>query len=174
MKRLRPAIAIAVFSLACQRPINSGLSPAGAGAPLQESSPGGGPPLVYVSNEESTEISLIDSSTDRLVGNIFVGKRPRGIKISPDGKSLFVALSGSPMAPPDRSADGIAVVDMAAGRLARTLSTGEDPESFDFTPDGKTLYVSNEDAGTVTVVSLPSGQIVGTVPVGAEPEGVRL
>src|SRR5262249_20985798 len=140
MNRLRPAIAIAVFSLACQRPINSGLSPAGAGAPLQESSPGGAAPLVYVSNEESTEISLIDPSTDRLVGNIFVGKRPRGIKISPDGKSLFVALSGSPMAPPgtdesklpppDRSADGIAVVAIAEGRLRRTLCTAEEHHSF--------------------------------------------
>lgn len=185
MNRLGPALAISVLILACQRAISSGPTAAGAGAPLQESPPAaGGAPLVYVSNEESTEISVIDSATDTLMGNIFVGKRPRGIKIGPDGNTLYVALSGSPMAPPgtdesklpppDRSADGIAVVDMPARRLVRTLSTGEDPESFDFTADGKTLYVSNEDAATVTVLSLPSGRIISTVAVGGEPEGVRL
>ena len=143
-----------------------------------------GGPFVYVSNEESTEISMIDASTDAVVANIFVGKRPRGIKVSPDGKSLFVALSGSPMAPPgtdqskvppaDRAADGIAVVDLALRRLVRTLATGEDPESFDFTADGKSLYVSNEDAGTVTVMSLQSERVTAVIPVGGEPEGVCL
>ena len=141
-------------------------------------------PLVYVSNEESTEISVIDASNDTLLGHIFVGKRPRGIKVSPDGKKLFVALSGSPMAPPgtdesklpppDRSADGIAIVDLATEKLERTLSTGDDPESFDISADGKTLYVSNEDAATTTVVSLPSGKVIAVIPVGGEPEGVRL
>src|SRR6266852_4859238 len=99
MNRLGPALAICVLILGCQRAISSG--PTAAGAPVQESPPAaGGAPLVYVSNEESTEISVIDSATDTLMGNIFVGKRPRGIKISPDGNTLYVALSGSPMAPP--------------------------------------------------------------------------
>ena len=141
-------------------------------------------PRVYVSNEESTEIAVIDASTESLVNRIFVGKRPRGIRVSPDGKSLFVALSGSPIAPPgtdesklpppDRAADGIAVVDLAAQKLQRTLFTGEDPESFDISPDGTTLYVSNEDAGTATIVSLATGDVLAVVPVGEEPEGVRI
>ena len=73
-----------------------------------------GGPFVYVSNEESTEISMIDASTDAVVANIFVGKRPRGIKVSPDGKSLFVALSGSPMAPPGTDQSKVPPADRAA------------------------------------------------------------
>ena len=146
--------------------------------------PASGNSLIYVTNEESNEITLIDGRTDTPVANIFVGKRPRGLKVSQDGKSLFVALSGSPMSPPgtnesklpppDRAADGIAIVDLASRQVARTLSTGDDPESFDITPDGRLMFVSNEDAGTATVVSLPSGHVEGVITVGGEPEGVRV
>jgi len=142
-----------------------------------------GDPVIYITNEESNEITLIDGRTDTAIANIFVGKRPRGLKVSRDGKSLFVALSGSPMSPPgtdesklpppDRAADGIAIVDLASRQVARTLSTGDDPESFDITPDGRLMFVSNEDAGTATVVALPSGQVKAVINVGGEPEGVR-
>jgi YVTN family beta-propeller protein len=56
--------------------------------------------LVYVSNERSGDISVIDGGTDAVVATFKAGKRPRGIHAAPDGKRLFVTLSGSPrMAP---------------------------------------------------------------------------
>ncbi len=180
--RFLPLAAAAIFCLSCQTTGTGAALPASAAeSPNHRGARG---PLVYVSNEESTEISVIDGTTDTLLTRIFVGKRPRGIKVSPDGKSLFVALSGSPIAPPgtdesklpppDRAADGIAIVDLVTQKLQRTLSTGEDPESFDISSDGSTLYVSNEDVGTASVVRLPSGEIGAVVKVGGEPEGVRL
>src|SRR5687767_5329418 len=77
--------------------------------------------LVAVSNERSGDVSLIDGDTREVIDTIRVGKRPRGIAPSRDGKLLYVALSGSPIAgppgkdgkertdlpPPDRAADGI-------------------------------------------------------------------
>src|SRR5258708_19237662 len=97
--------------------------------------PGRRGPRVYVSNEDSNNISVIDSATDEVTGTIFVGKRPRGIRLSPDGKMLFVALSGSPKDPPgaradaarplaDRAADGVALVDVATEKLVRTIPSG--------------------------------------------------
>ena len=84
-----------------------------------------------------------------------MGKRPRGVKVSHDGKTLYVALSGSPrggpgvdeskLPPPDRSADGVGVVDLVARKLVRTLPSGQDPESFDLSQDGKHAFVSNEE-----------------------------
>jgi YVTN family beta-propeller protein len=138
-----------------------------------------------VSNEDSNNISVIDSATDEVTGTIFVGKRPRGIRISPDGKTIFVALSGSPKEPPgarsdagrppaDRAADGIALVDVATETLVRTIPSGKDPECFDFTPDGKLLYVSNEEAGQASVVDVASGSILKTIPLDDEPEGVTM
>jgi DNA-binding beta-propeller fold protein YncE len=110
---------------------------------------------VYVSAEDGGEVVIVDPDHAMVVARVPVGKRPRGLKLSPDGKLLYVALSGSPrggpnidesrLPPADRSADGIGVVDLKTARLVRTLPSGEDPESFDISADGKTLYVSNED-----------------------------
>jgi DNA-binding beta-propeller fold protein YncE len=49
---------------------------------------------VYVSDETGTGVVIVDPDAGKVVGRIAVGKRPRGIKVSPDGKQLFVALSG--------------------------------------------------------------------------------
>lgn len=139
---------------------------------------------VYVSNEDGDSISVVDAQKQAVVATIPVGKRPRGMRLSPDGRTLYVALSGSPksgpgvdeskLPPPDRSADGIGVVDLASLKLVRTLPSGVDPEAFDVSPDGKTLYVSNEDAGQASIVDVATGAVRKTIAVGREPEGVSV
>jgi YVTN family beta-propeller protein len=141
-------------------------------------------PLAYVSDEAGGNVAVVDVSRAEVVASIPVGKRPRGVKLSPDRKLLYVALSGSPrggpgvdeskLPPPDRSADGIAVVDVATRKVLKVIPSGQDPETFDIAPDGKTLYVSNEETAELTAVELPSGRISGTAHVGREPEGVTV
>ena len=53
----------------------------------------GSGPWVFVSNEKSGTVSIIDSNTDRVVDRIQVSRRVRGMRISPDGKYAYVASS---------------------------------------------------------------------------------
>ncbi|NBO65208.1 MAG: hypothetical protein EBU88_10275 [Acidobacteria bacterium] len=139
---------------------------------------------VYVTNESTGDLSVIDGTTLEVIANVPLGKRPRGIHASPDRKTIYVALSGSPPAPPgvdestlpppDKSADGIGVFDVETNRLLRVLPGGSDPENFDITIDGRTILVSNEDAMGMSYVDIESGQLGETVAVGGEPEGVTI
>src|SRR5487761_2109036 len=139
---------------------------------------------VYVTNEISGDLTVIDSNSMDVVATVPLGKRPRGIHPSPDGRTIYVAVSGSPPAPPgvdestlpppDKNADGIAVFDVASNKVARILKGGSDPENFDVSLDGKTIYVSNEDASGVSFIDVASGEITKTVKTGEEPEGVKL
>ena len=141
-------------------------------------------PTLYVSCEDEGAIGVIDVTKPTLRATWNAGKRPRGIRLSPDGTKLYVALSGSPkggpgvdeskLPPADRSLDGIGEVDLAAGKLLRTLSSGQDPESFDISRDGKTLIVSNEETAQASFVDVASGKVRAHVEVGGEPEGVGL
>ena len=53
---------------------------------------------VYVTNENSGDLTIIDAGKNTAIATIPLGKRPRGISVSPDRKFLYVALSGSPAA----------------------------------------------------------------------------
>src|SRR5438874_8742081 len=156
-------------------------TPAAAPAPAPPKRPA---VAVYVTNESSGDLTVIDAATQSVVTTAPLGKRPRGIKASPDGNSLYVALSGSPNAgpgvdpktlpPPDRSADGIGEVDTTTYKVKRIIHAGADPEQLDVNAAGTRLYVANEDTAQLSVVDLATGNVVATVKIGEEPEGVTI
>lgn len=139
---------------------------------------------VYVTNEGSGTLTIIDAASHLVLDTVRLGKRPRGIQASPDRKKLYVALSGSPSAPPgvdektlpppDRAADGIGEIDVATARLTRILKVGTDPEQVAVSADGTRLFVANEDAAVATVYDLKADAVIKTVAVGPEPEGVTV
>lgn len=137
----------------------------------------------YVTNEVSDDLSIIDGHTFKVVATVPLGRRPRGIVASPDGRYLYIALSGSPiegppeerhgpLPPPDKSADGIAVFDIATRSVSRVIRGISDPEKLAVSHDGRHLYVAGEDKAVVMDVT--SGTLLARIPVGDDPEGVRV
>ena len=151
---------------------------------------------VYVTNEKSGDVTVINGGDNQVLRTIPVGKRPRGIHASPDGKTVYVALSGTPIAAPpqldakgnpifqkakddddddvkaDKSADAIGVLDVAGGKLTGKISAGSDPEEFSLSSDGTKIYVSNEDVKAASVINIATGKVEHIIAVGQEPEGV--
>lgn len=137
--------------------------------------------FVFVSNERSGDVTVIDGASDTIVTTFPVGKRPRGIHAAPDGKRVFVALSGSPRMAPgvdterppsDKTADGLAVIDASVPKLVDRWHVGSDPEQFAISRDGKFAFIANEDDASALIVDLDSGQSRGKIRVSDEPEGV--
>jgi YVTN family beta-propeller protein len=137
---------------------------------------------VYVSNELAGTLTVIDGPSRKIVATIPVGKRPRAMAASADGQYLYVTLSGSPIAgpgvdektlpEPDRSADGLAVVDTRQNRLVRVLKGVVNPEQVAVARDGK-LYAGSEDSQAIAVIAR-DGARLASIAVAGEPEGVAL
>ena len=176
-----PLLLLAAAVAACDR------SPAPQSTATQTPAPAPAPappagPRVYVSDETGSRVVVVDPATRQVVRSIDVGKRPRGIAASLDGRLIYVALSGSPIAgpgvdesklpPADRAADGIGVIDLASGTLVRKYQSGQDPEAFALSNDGRMLFISNEETAELSALDLASGTITARVKVGDEPEGV--
>jgi YVTN family beta-propeller protein len=144
----------------------------------------GGAYRIYITNEMSGDLTVLEGLDHSIVTTLPLGKRPRGVHVSPDGKTLYVALSGSPLAPPgvdestlpppDKAADGIGVIDTQTLKITRVLRGYSDPEQMDVSADGSRLYLASEDTGMAIVADGQSGEVKVSLPVGGEPEGVAL
>src|SRR5688500_19952080 len=75
------------------------LSVAGCAAP-----PGASPPLAYVPNEGSGTISIVDTATDTVTGEIKTGGKPRGLAFSRDGRYIYIS---------DSPTSSLRVIDLA-------------------------------------------------------------
>ena len=120
---------------------------------------------VFVSNERSNDISVLDSETWEVIDSFPGGNRPRGITLSPDGKHLYVCASDD---------DTVRVFDAETYEPLWTLPSGPDPELFVLHPTGNPLYIANEDDNLVTVVDVETRQVLAEIPVGVEPEGMAV
>src|SRR5260370_17010142 len=91
---------------------------------LTSCAPSGPSYRVYISNEGSGDLTIIDPEKMVATATVPIGKRARGIHASPDGNQIFLSLTSSPFAPPqvnestlpppDKSAEGIGTYGVAA------------------------------------------------------------
>ncbi len=122
-------------------------------------------PMAYVTNEKSDDVSVIDAATNKVVRTIKVGKRPRGVAISPDGRRVYISNGNS---------DSVSVIDVEIGKQIEAWPAGVDPEGLALSPDGARLFAVNENGGTVTVIDTGRGTTVATIEVQTEPEWIAI
>ena len=121
---------------------------------------------VLVTNWCSWDISVIDTKTATKVATIPTGGRyPRGIAITPDDKTAFVALMGS---------SKIIAVDLATKQVRDFAVTGSRTRHLVMSPDGKTLYATDSGDNDVTEVDVATGTVGRSARVGAEPRSMAI
>jgi DNA-binding beta-propeller fold protein YncE len=91
------------------------------------------------------------------------GSMPQDVRLSPDGRTFYVA---------DMGADEVRMVSAATFRLAGAIPTPSDPHGLYPSRDGRVLYVSDRGAGKVSVISFRTHRVVDTwtIPGGGSPD----
>ena len=120
---------------------------------------------IFVSNENSDTIAVLDLNTKELIKTIQTGGRPRDLKFNKDFSRLYAVVSEE---------NHILEIDTKKIEIVRTINTGDDPEIFDIDVENKIIAVSNEDDNELTIIDLETKKIVESIKdVGVEPEGVN-
>ena len=98
---------------------------------------------LFVANAGSDTISVLDTSSDRVVRTVLLrpddarglpGATPTGMALSPDERRLYVTLADM---------NAVAVVALPEGRLQGYLPTGWYPTAVHVTSDGRALLVTS-------------------------------
>jgi YVTN family beta-propeller protein len=74
--------------------------------------------LIYVANGNANAVSVVDATRNVVVGRIPVGKRPWGIAVSRDGRTVYTA---------DGLSDAISVIDAQSRKVTATVKVGRQP-----------------------------------------------
>ncbi|MBI4843218.1 MAG: hypothetical protein HY809_02695 [Nitrospirae bacterium] len=126
--------------------------------------------LLYVTNEDSNNVSVINRYYGKVVGTVLVGKRPRGIAagLKEDRLRVYVANSGS---------NSVSVIDPNTNTVEHEipLRFGREPVAIAVAkgPFGRELvFVANYASGSVSVIDPLSFQELERVGVGNGPVAV--
>ena len=118
-----------------------------------------------VSCEFAGRMIVLDLDRERVRRSIELrpGAMPQDVKLSPDGRTFYVA---------DMASNGVWVIDARTWRVRRFQPTGRGAHGLYPSRDSRFLYVSNRGEGTVSVLSFRTGRPVRTwrIPGGGSPD----
>ena len=131
------------------------------------------PKELWVSNELSGQVSIIDRSTNQVTKSLDfvppgfrqVDVTPVGMTMTKDGKTAIIALGRS---------NHIAFVDTATRKIEDYVLVGNRAWGVALSPDEKTLFVANGLSDDVSIVDMASRKALRAVPVGRVPHTVRV
>src|SRR6202451_4904523 len=112
---------------------------------------------VYAADQTSNTVSVIDPSTNKMLGVIRLGDPVpgalsplyrgqllvHGLGFSPDSKTLAVVSVAS---------NSVTMIDTATNKIKRTIYVGRSPHEAFFTPDGREIWVTVRGEDYVSVI----------------------
>jgi YVTN family beta-propeller protein len=118
---------------------------------------------VYVANDNSGTVSVINAVTNAVEATISVGRFPQSLAITPDGRRVYVASTGD---------DSVSVIDTATNTVTATITDlptlgnglNNGPSAVVVSPDGSRVYAANSmGQGAVWVIDTTTNSVLNTI-----------
>jgi len=127
--------------------------------------------LVYVTNENSDNVSVINRYSGEVVETIMTGKSPRGMaaSLTGDRPKIYVANSG---------ANSVSVIDPTTNKVENEIPVRFGTEPVDLAvatiqSGRKLLFISNYQSNSVSIMDLTTYRELENVDVGSGPIAVE-
>jgi YVTN family beta-propeller protein len=114
---------------------------------------------LIVTNESDDSITVHDLKTGKLLKNVPIGdlgKRPRGIKVSPDGRSYISTLEFS---------DELLIMD-SNFKPVKTIPTGKSPYGVSYDREGKRIFIASSKEKALQVFDASTFDKIKDIPTG--------
>jgi YVTN family beta-propeller protein len=124
---------------------------------------------IYVTNEYSNTVSIIDVNTDKVDGTINVGSFPYGIGFNPLNNRIYISNRGNGTVP-----GTVSIIDGSTNSPIANASVGKSPLGVAVNPSNSFIYVTNLDSGTVSKIDGINNNLKSTIKVGTGPFGIAV
>jgi YVTN family beta-propeller protein len=111
---------------------------------------------LYVTNDVDNMVSVIDSSLNKVVAVIEVGKGPHGVATTLDHEFVYVA---------NRGETTLSIIQTSSKKVVATYEVGNRPEHLTLTPDGRYIFLSiNTGSDRILVIDPRTSEVVKRIP----------
>lgn len=122
------------------------------------------PARIYVANESSNDVSVIDATNFQPVGTIDAkNQSTHDLAVSRDGRRLYATNLAS---------GRLSVIDTASMETIASIYTGQRCHVVALTNDNKQAWVANIGDNNISIVDTDTFRILGTIPTGKGPTGL--
>jgi YVTN family beta-propeller protein len=111
---------------------------------------------LYVTNQalNGSNVKIIDTALNAVIGTVPTGLVPRAIDVTPDGLIAYVAV---------QDAGVVSAISTATGTIVGSVPAGTRPLDVRVLPNGGRVYSVAQDR--ITAISTTTGATVGTIPM---------
>ncbi|HKU78128.1 MAG TPA: cytochrome D1 domain-containing protein [Pyrinomonadaceae bacterium] len=118
---------------------------------------------LYVSVPSVNQVTVVDTTTWKTLGNIDAGIKPSRVALQHDAKYLWV---GTP--------SGVTVIDTSTLKVVTQLPTGAGHHEIAFSDDDRFAFVTNKQDGTLTIIDTRKLAPVKDLKVGPQPISIAI
>jgi YVTN family beta-propeller protein len=119
---------------------------------------------VYVANESSNSITVIDARTYQVLATIDARNHAT--------HDLALTRDGSLLLATNLASGRLSLIDTAAMEMIGSVYTGERAHVVAFTNDDRQAWIANIGENNVSILDVASRRILGTIPTGKGPTGL--
>jgi YVTN family beta-propeller protein len=117
-------------------------------------------PRAYIANQKSNTVSVVDTSTNRIVANLPVESQPQSIAVHPSGSFVYLTNLYS---------NNVSVIDTVTNTIVMTILVGSYTTGIAVHPSGSFIYVGSVGSFRISVVDSKSYRITATIPMRSLP-----
>jgi YVTN family beta-propeller protein len=117
---------------------------------------------LFVANAGSANLTIINGSTDRVLGVVTVGTDPAALAFDNANDRLYVA---------NYKSFNVSVVNGSTGKVLDAVAVGNAPSGIAVDSVRGRVYVVNSFDGTVSVINATTDKVIGSVRVGTFYDG---
>jgi len=115
--------------------------------------------IAYLLENEGKSVTFMNMASGRITDSVETGTTLGGIRISPDGRYLYVSRVG----------DKIAVINIPGKDEITGIIVKANPMNLILSSDGKAIFTVNRKANCVSVIEISSQMVKGHIEAGREP-----
>lgn len=115
-----------------------------------------------VLNSDDDSLSVVDTATYKEVSRTYIGRAPHHLIVTPDGKTLIIALA---------EGNELAFVDRATGVLEKRVEAS-DPYQIGFSPDGNWFVSNSLRLNRIDIYNGKTFQLVHRLPAPTMPSHI--